>query len=232
MARAYAPTDPLSRLEDGQLAALYRWMLEQYPPEADSFEPGFRFTSAEQDTRFWRERAAQHLMDRGTLAAINELASLADENPHRPWLGRMLATAQERYRAAFWVPPRLSDLRAMPEDTGRRYARDENDLREVVLEQLGHLQERMRGKTPEAFFLWNENRVSKTNSKWRPKYEPELSDYVAVHLETHLRYVFTNREVELERTTSTSMGERVDLLCQASTPPIGIRLLGTRSSSR
>jgi hypothetical protein len=51
----------------------------------------------------------------------------------------------------------------MAQDAGRRYARDENDLREAALEQLGHLQERMRGKTPEACFLWNEQRVSKTS---------------------------------------------------------------------
>ena len=218
LARVHTATDPLSRLEDAQLGALYRWLLEQYPPESDSFEPGFHFTSVEQDTRFWRERAARHLMERGTLATIDELAALADDNPHRPWIRRMLATAQERYRAISWSPPHLSDVRAMAQDAGRRYARDENDLREAVLEQLGHLQERMRGKTPEAYFLWNEHRVSTTNSLWRPKYEPEISDYVAVHLGTHLRHVFTNREVEVDRTTSTGIGERVDLLCEAFDP--------------
>ena len=218
LARGHAPTDPLSGLEDGQLATLYRWLLEQYPPESDSFEPGLRFTSAEQDTRFWRERAAQHLVERGTLATIDELAALADDNPHRPWIRRMLATAQERFRAASWSPPHLNDVRAIAQDAVRRYMRDENDLREAVLEQLGHLQQRMRGKTPQAYFLWNEWRVSTTDSLWRPKYEPEISDYIAVHLETHLRHVFTNREVEVDRTTSTGMGERVDLLCQAFDP--------------
>jgi hypothetical protein len=218
LARAYRPTDPLSGLQDAQLAALYTWLLEQYPPEHDTFEPEFQFTTPEQETRIWRERAAHHLIERATLTTIDELAALAADNPNRPWLRRMLATAQERYRDVSWSPPRLTDLRAMAKDAGRRYARDDNDLREAVIEQLGRLQERMRGKTPEAFFLWNETRESKSVSKWTPKYESEISDYIAVHLKTHLRYVFTNREVEIDRTISTGVGDRVDLLCEAFDP--------------
>ncbi|HZU56105.1 MAG TPA: hypothetical protein VFA06_09590, partial [Actinocrinis sp.] len=216
IATSYEPFDPLSELDDVQLGALYGWLLEQFPPEQDIWPTEVGFRTAQHDTRFWRERGLKHLTARGTLSAIDALSVLALGNPHRPWLRRALAEAQENHRATCWNPISLRELRALIKDARRRHLRDSGDLLEAVMAELARLQQNMRGTTPEAGFLWDEQRATNAASRWFPKREADLSDYVAKHLRAHLPAVFTNREVEITR-AAVGVGERVDLLCQATT---------------
>ena len=113
LATGYRQPNPLIQLEEAQLGELYRWLLEQYPPEEDIWRPEFHFVSRREDARNWRDRVLTTLQLRSNAAAINELANLVSAYPNRPWLRRTLASAQESYRSTVWTPIRLRELRAL-----------------------------------------------------------------------------------------------------------------------
>ena len=69
---------------------------------------------------------------------------------------------------------------------------------------------------PLAPLLWNEYR-ERQKSRWRPKQETYLSDFLANQLRSVLidRSMIINREVEISRSSSDGVGDRVDLLVEA-----------------
>jgi hypothetical protein len=83
----------------------------------------------------------------------------------------------------------------------------------AVLESLARLQQKLRGETPLAPFLWDE--VSR-----KPKREGRLPDFLKTHLSDDLnrRGVLINREVEIRNWPGKGRGESLDLLIQAATP--------------
>ena len=163
------------------------------------------------------------LVERATRSALRELESLVRDNPQRPWMRRALVTAQELLQTTTVHPPlEPAELHALLRNKDRRIVRDSADLLELILEELKRLQAAMHGMPPQAKFLWDEQRRNGEPSTWRPKHEPDLSDYLARHLKEHLesRGVFTDREVQVRRTSPnpSAIGERIDLLCQVSAP--------------
>ena len=84
-----------------------------------------------------------------------------------------------------------------------------NQLLDVVIESLMHLERKLQGETPASPFLWD--RLGET---FRPKDESLLCDFVKLHLEDDLkqRGVVVNREVQIHR------GERTDIHITAVTP--------------
>jgi hypothetical protein len=208
----------LSEMTEGQLGQLYRWCLDHVPPESDNWEGSEDPTARHHDVAFWRERVINTLIGRATLGAVRDLTALATEQPQRLWLNRTLNQAREQIIAG-GVTYALStaEFHEMLHEAGRRIVRDSADLFQLVLEELDELQIAMQGAPPQAVFLWNEIRVPKADSRWDPKNEPEISDYVAQHLRDHLRArgAFTDREVEVERTSRNGTGRRIDLLVQA-----------------
>ncbi|MBR7827946.1 hypothetical protein KDK95_16640, partial [Actinospica sp. MGRD01-02] len=224
LARSDSSTAILASLADAQLAELYRWCLQYVPPEEDSWEEQTvnPFHNSH-ELEFWRERSLRMLVDRAMPSALREVTALVRDNPQRRWMRRALVEAQEAIQTtATHYTPSPAELHALVRANGRRIIRDSTDLLELVLDEIGELQKAMHGMPAEARFLWDEQRSKDGPSHWRPKHEPDVSDYIARHLRDHLeaRGVFTDREVQVGRTSTnpSAVGERIDLLCQVSTP--------------
>lgn len=223
LARSDSSTAMLAALADAQLAELYRWCLQHIPPEQDSWEEQtVNPFHNNHELEFWRERALRILVDRATPSSLREVTALVRDNPKRPWMRRALVEAQEAIQTtASHYTPTPAELHALVRASGRRIIRDSSDLLELILDELGELQKAMHGMPAEARFLWDEQRRKDEPSRWRPKHEPDVSDYIARHLRDHLeaRGVFTDREVQVGRTSPnpSAIGERIDLLCQVST---------------
>ena len=73
------------------------------------------------------------------------------------------------------------------------------------------LQQKLHGETPRAEALWD------TETVFRPKSEPRLSNYIKAHLEDDLeaRGIIVNREVEIRRVSSRGTGESSDIHIKA-----------------
>ena len=85
---------------------------------------------------------------------------------------------------------------------------------DVVLESLNKLQEKLQGEMRSRKFLWNEALGKKGDkTKWSPKDENSLSDYVAVHLREDIgpsSGLVINREVEIRPGEGGSSSQRTD----------------------
>ena len=83
MSRGAHHGPPLS-LSDSELAELYDWLLEHYPPESIPLANGL--VSAAQQVLFLEERVLRDLVDRGTTASVEAIGRLVVKYPDRPWL--------------------------------------------------------------------------------------------------------------------------------------------------
>ncbi len=93
------------------------------------------------------------------------------------------------------------------------FAQTNDKLLGIVIESLERLNERLHGVTPMVPFLWNDI----GNNKWRPKNENKVSDFVKDHLQTDLAgKVIVDREVEVTNLNGKGVGERIDILVQAT----------------
>lgn len=212
------PKLPVS-LDEPDLARLYAWLLTQFPPNNSPVPVGFHGIGREEQARYWQERVLYQLAERGTEQAVHELQALAREYPQYGGLRRAHLHALESHRHDHWAPTTLPVLRALLADSDRRYVRNDLQLRNLVLTALADIQRTMQAETPQAIFLWNEY-PNGTTPAWRPKSENDISDYVAGQLRLRLRDsgVVVNREIEIARTSSQGIGDRVDLLVTATAP--------------
>jgi hypothetical protein len=211
----------LPALEETDLADLYRWLATQFPYENDVWIEGAHFVDTREQVQSWREQVLDHLVNRGTAAAVRAVAVIADEQPQRPWLRRRLLDAEEQQRQLTWTPPDPAQLRQLVANRSRRYLRHSADLLDVAAAVLTEIErDSLQGLTPIARLLWNETRTG-TQTAWRPKLEADLSDFLADQLRLRIadRGIIVNREVEIQRISSYGVGERVDLLVQALSSP-------------
>ena len=198
-----------NRLNEAQLAALFRWLEGQYPyasdPETRAGTVGLR-----QLIGWWRDAALRGLSAKGTPEAIQELSRLQEDMPHLPWLSRLRSETEELVRRSRWTPPAPADVVRLGADATRRWVASDAELREVVLESLARAQEDLQAATPAAADLWD-------TSGHRPKSENELSDWLKRHFDNDLRGRGTviGREVQIRPAPGGKMGEAGDLVIQA-----------------
>lgn len=104
-------------------------------------------------------------------------------------------------------------LASLAQEADRRLVLDDKDLLRVVLESLGRLQERLKGRDPLVRALWDEGNPT------RPKEENFLSDFIVDHLRQDmvLRGVVADREVQVRQRLVDTPGERLDIRVQAFT---------------
>jgi nucleoside phosphorylase/predicted NACHT family NTPase len=122
-----------SRLTEEQLASLYEWLVEQYPPDDDP-EPSrqAQFTSVmpRASVVFWRDGIITTLKERGTEDACAELARLTDKYPEREWLRWTLDEARAIVRQEAWRPQDPRSVIHMAEDGRRRLERQRAGMEE------------------------------------------------------------------------------------------------------
>ncbi|MGH7230751.1 MAG: NACHT domain-containing protein, partial [Nitrospiraceae bacterium] len=157
------------------------------------------------------------LRQRGNYRAGDAIRKLQHELPELDWLKWVLRDAQDETRRVTWEPARPSEILKLAHNHELRLVQSAGQLLDVVVESLKRLDLQLQGETPEAPFLWNDEKTSHgKKSQARPKDEDQLSNYIKVHLEKDLkkRGIILNREVQIHRKERTDI--HVDAIVPAS----------------
>jgi hypothetical protein len=197
-------------LEEEQIAALYVWTEHQYPHSQDPQHQGTFTPTTRDNIAHWRGSLLNQIQDCGTVRACEEIQRIVDEFPDLFFLKRILREAQHKTRQNTWRAPEPQDVLKLTQGQNNRLVQNGEQLLEVLIESLKRLQQKLQGKTPQAFTLWDRQASSST---WQPKDENHFSDYVKNFLDDDLKLhkVMVNREVEFRRGTGGRPGERLDI---------------------
>lgn len=203
----------IRRLGEGELAQLFIWLYQQFPPSDDG-DLGGGWLGPEDEIRIFRSTVLDALRNRGTQGAVDALITVQEAMPNEAWLRRVIGEARSRMLSQTWSPPTAREVLAICSGQKYRLVRSGDELLLVLEEALGRLQEELQGETPSAQDLWDLN-------PRRPKDENHLSDYVKRFLQRDLvdRGVIANREVEIRRGSGGRPGERTDIHVDAVTEP-------------
>lgn len=205
---------PQARLYEEKVAALYIWVVHQYPPSEYFQARGGGSIGLKESLGMWREDLLRHLQTRGTTQAVREIQRIASELPEQEEsLKWTLYAAEDETRRKTWSAPKLLDVLTLTSGKAKRLIQSGDQLLDVLIESLNRLEERLQGVTPLAFALWSE-----WNGEYRPNGEEWLSDFVKQHLEqylSHERGILVNREVVIRKGEGQGRGERTDLLVEA-----------------
>jgi hypothetical protein len=210
LAAASGRGSPLRGLVPHQLADLYAWLCQHFPPSEDPQLSSARFIGPRDEVRHWRDAIPDVLARTGTAEAVEAMRRIADAFPSDPWLRMHLASAEETFRSALWTPVPPGQLRRLAADHQARLVRSAEELLRATVAALHAIQRRLQGDTPEAQLLWD-TRVR------RPKTEEEASDYLRQMLNDQIghRGAIVNREVQVRRVRPTGIPERADLRVDA-----------------
>lgn len=199
-----------ARLTERQLGDLHEWMHIAYTTEEINTTPHSGFRPPFEPDRF-HAALINALVYRGTEEGCRVLCELRDAHPEEQWLARALEAAHDVRRRVSWegVSPATVRLLAFRDDC--RLVRSGGELREVVIDALHVIGQRLRAEGSLVRLLWNEER-QKPRKLLFPKDEESLSDFLKVMLEIEIRErgVVIGREVQIRR------GERTDLHIDAA----------------
>lgn len=195
-----------------QLAELYLWLVERFPPSEDPTFEDVHWVGPREALGNWRDAILRHLRSLGTPDAVDAVRAIAAARPEIAWHGQTLIAAQDALRANLWHPLSPPELMRIASEPQSRLVYDEAALLRLVRSQFAEIQHRLQGQTPESHLLWDS--VAR-----RPKSEDEISDYLRNRLQDRLgdRGVVVNREVQVRRPRRTGIGERTDLHIDAVT---------------
>ncbi|MBD2666924.1 hypothetical protein B6N60_04923 [Richelia sinica FACHB-800] len=139
-----------------QLADLYIWMIQQYPPNEDPVCEGVhQITNREQISDF-RNSILTQLKERGTSRSCLEIQRISKELPELTWMNRVLVEAQIIRRRKEWNPPKPSEIFELISNTEKRFVQDGNELLNVLIESLKKLDIELQDQNPSVIDLWNE----------------------------------------------------------------------------
>lgn len=209
----------LNSVKETLLADLYIWLVNHFPHEEDpKYEDDemAHFVGPRESLTELRDNMLKLLKTRGTKESQFEYKRVIDELPHLSWLKWGLAEADLAARRNTWTPPRPIDIILFASNKEKRLVRSGEELLDVILEALNRIEKRLHGATPEVRSLWNDL----GNSKFTPWNENEFSNYIKQRLDDELRGrgIITNREVELQPTLGSEIGERTDIHVDAVLP--------------
>jgi hypothetical protein len=194
----------VEKLNEDQLGTFYIWLLTNYPPSPLDHR-GAGAMGPSQTAVMLRDQVLEHLKRRGTFAACDAIRNVMGTFRQYSWLAFHLEEAESLARAATWHPVSPQQLLALASDRSTRLVETEEQLLDAIVESLDRLQDKMHDELPAAMHLWS----VLPNDKLRPKYEEDLSDYVALHLREDLRQrgIVLNREVQIRR----NPGQKTDI---------------------
>lgn len=213
------------QLTEDQLADLYIWLVRHYPPTQYPILLETSFAGVADGIALWRDTLIGSLKERGTFQACEALQRIGREVPELidmfslKWI---LLETQNLARRRTWMPFSPRDILRIVNDSQLRLVQSGDQLLEVVVESLKHLEAKFRDEIPAWRDVWDRvmpvGRSADTGSRSRnkPKYRPidenEFSDHVTRHLLTELkqRGIIANREVVIRK------GERTDIHIDAT----------------
>lgn len=200
------------KLTEEQLADLYIWLVRQFPYTEDPVHEEAHCVGPRESVAEWRNAILNHLKNRGTCKACEEIRRVARELPEISWLKYSLLTAKEIFLRQTWTPLQPKYILQIVADKRVRLVQNGDQLLEALIESLERLDMKLQDETPAAIDLWNECKVN-NKTIYRPKDENRLSDYVKRYLDEDLRQrgIIFNREVEIRRGAGPGTGERTDI---------------------
>jgi len=193
-------------LNDVELGELYLWLLEQYPPDGHMVSGA---VGPVDTVRMLRDGSLEKLKRRATFEACDALARAELRLPQYRWLRFHFDEAEVLACASTWEAQSPRDIIAMASDSKRRFVESSQQLLDVILESLSHLQAELHGELASVGDLWNCK-----GEEWWPKQEEDISDYIARHLKMDLanRGIIINREVQIRRGRRGEMaGQSTDI---------------------
>lgn len=197
----------LDTLSEEQLANLFIWLEQQFPHCDDPKHEGSYVVTTREQVAEFRDKVLAALRDRGTPQAVDAIERIRSKFPHLDWLKQVWLEAKEKMVENTWLPPRPADFLRLLLEKDKRFVQTGEHLLDVIIESLERLQQKLCGETPCAQFLWN------TGKTYHPKTEPEISDFIKVHLKDDLeeRRIIVNREVQIRRLSTRGIGESTDI---------------------
>ncbi len=198
-------------LAEDQLAALYVWISSRYTHAEDpDDEAEAVWVGSRGEVARFQDALLNRLKDRGTFKAGQAVQWIMDQLPHLHWLKYVLHGARESARSKTWTPPSPAQVLKLGGSRDARLVRSGGELLDAVVASLRRLEAKLQGETPAAIDLWN---GPDSSSRYRPKDENALSNYVKRHLDEDLNCqgVVVNREVEIRRGEGCGTGENTDI---------------------
>ncbi len=187
----------LNRLDHLQMESLYRALLNSFPKLLNSDFDSGEYTTHNHllQLKYDIEKSLEEL---ASFKAVETLERLSKEYPTLKW---RYSSAYDLALKSNWIPAKIDTLTALIENQKRRIVRNSDEFLAVVLEALDELNKALVSESlPRAIDLWNECKVNSV-TKYRPKDENRVSDYVTRFLRSYLieRGIVINREVQIRR---------------------------------
>lgn len=213
------PGSPRLELDENQTADLYAWLEIHFPARQDPVHHDVYSPTTIDHVADFRRLLLDSLKQAGTWAAVSALERIGSRLPDGIELKWACQQARSRAMDKQWQPPSWQELAQLLANPDSRLIHTGEDLALVVLESLARLQDKLRGETPLAPFLWDETSRKHETSR-EPKGEGRLSDFLKNYLSDNLNRqgVLINREVEIKNWPGKGRGKTLDLLIQAATP--------------
>lgn len=207
----------LPDLSEKQISELYFWLEEHFPAVNDVRYPSGQAHSitARDEVGRLRNHCPQYLSDLGTQVATDALSAISDRFPDNDWLKYLLTEAKQAFRKSTLRALTPTELITYLHRKDARLARNSAELIEAVLVSLQRFQNKLRGQTPLAPFLWN---LTDNGKSGRPKSEDRLTDFIKHHLESDLPTFVIDREVQIRNLCEHGIGERTDLKIETKSP--------------
>jgi hypothetical protein len=190
----------------------------------DGFAAG-GFVGMEQELLRLHQTLPTIIFNRDDSDALDTLRAVARRYPENRHLRALADNLAHALLDRTWQPvASVQQFAAITAGRLNRVVNDQHQLREVVVECLERLQQRLLADNGWSPALWNQQRIDRkppaTGKKtlWWPTWENELSDFVATFLSYDLagRGVIVNREVQV--TPPGLEGSRTDIEIQATLP--------------
>lgn len=143
-------------ITEAQLADLYIWMIQQYPPNEDPVYEGVHFVGTREQVSDFRNSILTQLKERGTSESCAEILRIAKQLPELTWINRVLVEAKIIRRRKEWNPPKPSEIFELLSNTEKRFVQDGNELLNVLVESLEKLNRELQDQNPSVIDLWNE----------------------------------------------------------------------------
>ena len=212
-----------AHISSDDLGRLYV-VMARHVPMPDGFAPGGIVGSQHELLRLYQSLPT-FIFNRDDSDALDTLRALARQYPESRQLRALADNLAHAIVDRSWRPvSNVQQFVAVTVGQLSRVVNDQHQLREVVVESLERLQQRLLADNGWSPAIWNQRQIDQkppaTGKKtlWWPTWENDLSDFVATFLSYDLadRGLIVNREVQVTR--PGLKGSRTDIEIQAGYP--------------
>jgi len=203
----------LAPLTPDQLADLFIWLANEFPPGARRRRTGW--VGPAESIADFRDALLGHLKERGDWKCLPAMDRIIAALPDLPLMRLHRVQARRAAAQGTWQPVSPPHLAALAKDGERRFVESEGQLLSLVVESMNRLQATLHDELSSIRDLWD-----KTPTGWRPVEEADVSNRIARHLRTDLatRTVVVNREVKIRRGLPGLEGQQTDIYVDALAP--------------